>query len=90
MSPLATENLVLDCGRKTRSSGKVVKQARLQILNPGLTFHAVFHLFQVAQRNPHEAGVEHQFVLVRGPHVVWGGINEENPGVPCGDLVVAD
>lgn len=55
-----------------------------------LTFHAVLHLLQVAQGNPHQAGVQHQLISVRRPHVLGGGVDKENPGVPCRDLVVAD
>lgn len=55
-----------------------------------LTFHAVLHLLQVAQRYPHEAGVQHQLVAVCRPHVLRGRVDEENPRVPSRDLVVAD
>lgn len=55
-----------------------------------LTFHAVLHLLQVAQGNPHQAGVQHQLVLVFRPQVVGGGVDEENAGVPRRDLVVAN
>lgn len=54
------------------------------------TFHAVLHLLQVPQGDAHEAGVQHQFVLVGWPQV-WGcRIHKEDPCVPCGHLVVTN
>lgn len=53
------------------------------------TFHAVLHVLQVAQGNPHQAGGKHQLVLVRWPHELRGQVDEEYASVARGDLVVA-
>lgn len=57
---------------------------------PPRTFHTELHLLQVSQSDPHEAGVEHQLVLVGWPQV-WGcRVHKEDPGIPSGHLVVTD
>lgn len=55
-----------------------------------LTFHAVLHVLQVAQGYPHQAGVEHELVLVLRRRRLRGRVEEEDAGVPRGHLVVAD
>ena len=55
-----------------------------------LTFHAVLHVLQVAQGNPHQTRVEHKFVLVFRPHGLRAGVEEEYARVARGHLVVAD
>lgn len=55
-----------------------------------LTFHTVLHVLQVAQGNPHQTGVEHEFVLVFWSQRLWCSVEKENASVSCCHLVVAD
>lgn len=55
-----------------------------------LTFHALLHLLQVAEGNPHQAGVEHEFVFVFRAHVRRRRVEKEYARVARGYLVVAD
>lgn len=55
-----------------------------------LTFDAVLDILQVAQGNPHQTRVEHQFILVCRPHELRGQVEKEYAGVTCGNLVVTD
>lgn len=50
----------------------------------------MLHVLQVTQRNPHQARVQHQLVLVLWSHGLRCWIEEEYTGVSCGHLVVAD
>lgn len=55
-----------------------------------LTFHAVLHVLQVTEGNPHQAGVEHELSFVFRAHVQRSRVEEEDARVARGDLVVAD
>lgn len=50
----------------------------------------IFHFLQVAQRYPHQTGVQHQLIFVGRPHALRCQVDEENAGVARGDPVVTD
>lgn len=55
-----------------------------------LTFHAVLHVLQVTQGNPHQAGVELEFIFVFQARGQRGRVEKEYTCVARGHLVVAD
>lgn len=54
------------------------------------TCNAVLHFLQVAQSYPHQARVQHQLVLVGGPHGFGRQVDKENACVARGHPVVTD
>lgn len=50
----------------------------------------MLHVLQVTEGNPHQAGVEHEFIFVFRAHVQRSRVEKEDARVARGYLVVTD
>lgn len=59
-------------------------------MGPRFVFYTVLYFLQIPQGDAHEAGIEHQLILMGWPQVWRCRVHKENSGIPSGHLVVTD